>query len=338
MKTSIKNKGNSTIEIEVEVPAEDFKEYIEKSIISFQTEVEAEGFRKGRAPENIVRQKVGEENILNNAAQLAVSDAFSSVTKEHNLETVGQPDVQITKLAEGNPLEFVIKVSTVPEITLPDYKSIAEKVEIKEAKVTNEDVEKALDWLKKNKKGEDGKEPELTDEFAKTIGNFENMEALKKNITEGLKQEKEVGEKQRVRQEILEKIAKETKMDIPKELLENEKKNMLENIKQGVVQTLKMEFTEYLSKIKKTEQELLDSFKDEAEKRVKNYLLLREISKKEEVTPTKEEMDQEMQKVLRQYQTPEEAEKNIDMEQLKEYTELVLKNEKTLELLESYIK
>lgn len=338
MKTSIKNKGNSTIEIEVEVPAEDFKEYIEKSITSFQAEVEAEGFRKGKAPENIVRQKVGEENILNNAAQLAVSDAFSSVTKEHNLETVGQPDVQITKLAEGNPLEFVIKVSTVPEITLPDYKSIAEKVERKEVEVTNEDVEKALDWLKKNKKGEDGKESELTDEFAKTIGNFESMEALKKNITEGLKQEKEVGEKQRIRQEILEKIAKETKMDISKELLENEKKNMLENIKQGVVQTLKMEFTEYLSKIKKSEQELLDSFKDEAEKRVKNYLLLREISKKEEVTPTKEEMDQEMQKVLRQYQTPEEAEKNIDMEQLKEYTELVLKNEKTLELLESYIK
>ena len=112
---------------------------------------------------------------------------------------------------------------------------------------------------------------------------------------------------------------------------------MLENIKRGVSQTLHIEFKDYLEKIKKTEQELLDSFQDEAEKRVKNYLILREISKKENVTPTQEEMDQEMQKILRQYQTPQKAEKNIDLKQLKEYTELVLKNEKTLELLESFV-
>lgn len=338
MKTSLKNKGNSTIEIDVEVAAEDFQKYIEKSAISFQTEVEAEGFRKGKAPLNVVRQKVGEDNILNNAAQLAVSDAFASAVKEHNLETVGQPEIQITKMAEGNPLEFKIKTSTVPEIKLPDYKAIAEKVERKGVELKDEDVEKAMEWLKKSRKGKDGKEQELTDEFAKTIGNFENMEALKKNIKEGLRQEKEVAEKQRLRQEALDNIAKETKIDIPEELLVNEKRNMLENIKQGVSQTLKMEFKDYLLKINKSEQELLDSFSNEAKKRVKNYLILREIAKNENIVPTQEEMEQETQKILRQYKTPREAKKNIDLEQLKEYTELVLKNEKTLELIESFIK
>ena len=149
--------------------------------------------------------------------------------------------------------------------------------------------------LKKDRKGENGQE--LTDEFARTVGKFENLEDLKKNITEGLQQEKEVTERQRIRQEILEKIAKETKMDIPEELLINEKRNILENIKRGVSQTLQIEFKDYLEKIKKTEQELLDSFQDEAEKRVKNYLILREISKKEHVTPTQEEMNEEMQMV-----------------------------------------
>ena len=131
MKTSLKNKGNYVVEIDVAIPAEDFQKYMQKSLISFQAEVEAEGFRKGKAPLDIVRQKVGQGNVLNNAAQLAVADAFLSVVREYNLETIGQPEIQITKLAKDNPLEFKIKTSTIPEIKLPDYKAIAEKVEKK---------------------------------------------------------------------------------------------------------------------------------------------------------------------------------------------------------------
>jgi trigger factor len=179
--------------------------------------------------------------------------------------------------------------------------------------------------------------PELNNEFAKKFGKFEDLKALKNNIKENLGKEKELEQKQKTRNEILEKIAQDCKCEIPEILVENQKDNLLEDLKQKVDQGLKIPFTEYLTQIKKTEKEIKDSFTDTSERRVKNFLALRGIGKKEEIKISKEEIEEETNKTLRNYPDKEEV-KKIDIERLKDYTESAMYNEKVFNKLESFIK
>jgi trigger factor len=360
---------------------------------------------------------------LAQAADLAVKDKYPQAVYKENIEPISSPEVNIIKLAKGNPFEFKVKVSVLPDIVLPDYKMIASKVEKKQVSITDKDVEDALKWTQQSKaifttlgrgakkddfieieyqspqlennkifedkfifgkanvapgfeenleemKKDEQKEfnivfpkehnnkmlagkniafkvkiksvqkmelPELNDEFAKKLGKFEDLKALRNNIKENLGKEKELEQKQKTRNEILEKIAQDCKCEIPEILVENQKDNLLEDLKQKVDQGLKIPFTEYLTQIKKTEKEIKDSFKDPAEKRVKNFLALREIGKKEEIKISKEEIEEETNKTLKNYPDKEEV-KKIDIERLKDYTESAMYNEKVFKKLESFIK
>ena len=180
--------------------------------------------------------------------------------------------------------------------------------------------------------------PEINDQFAKSLGRFDNLTAFKKSIKEGLKIEKENQASQWVRQEILGKVAQNSKMEIPEILIETEKKRILEDIKDLVKNKFKISFPDYLTKIKKTEKELLDTFSLEAKRRVKNFLLLREISKREKIEVLESEIKTEINKFLRSYPGVEKTKKELDPEKLKSYYKEAIRNEKTLAKLESFTK
>jgi len=146
-----------------------------------------------------------------------------------------------------------------------------------------------------------------------------------------LKKEKEIIEKERIRAEILAKIAEESEVILPQVLIESEQKRMLETLKIQVPQMLQISFEDYLKKINQTEQELSDHFLLEAQKRVKNTLVLIAIQKKENINVSEEEIAKDSEKIS-------EINPNLDKNQLRDYTESVLKNEKTLEYLEDFIK
>ncbi len=177
--------------------------------------------------------------------------------------------------------------------------------------------------------------PELTDDFAKSIGEFKNIENLKENVKQGIQQEKEQGEKERRRSEILQQIAEKTKVEIPSILIEKEQKNLINNLKEQVKNRMNLSFEDYLNQIKKTEKEVSDSLLIEAEKRVKQFLILKEITKLEKVEATEEEIKKESDIFLKKYKSTPEAKQDIDEDKLRVYTEEAVKNEKVLQLLES---
>jgi len=288
MNHSIQKLAKSRVEIKFELSAEELQAYMEKAVLRLAESVEIEGFRKGKAPKEMIEKKLGQETILSEASQDCVRESYLKVIKEENLEPLGQPEISVLKLAPGNPFEFKAAVAILPDITIGDYKEIVPKIKKKEVKVTEEEIEK-------------------------------------------LKQEKERLEKEKLRQEILEKIASASKIEIPDVLIESEKGRMLATIKEQVPQMLGIGFEEYLKKINKTEKEMLDSFLPEAERRIKNSLVLREIQKKEKAEITEKELSDEMAQIAKQ--NP-----NLDKNQLKEYTESVIKNEKAFEYLESLLK
>lgn len=338
MKLELKDHKQGTAKFAVEVSAEELNSYRAKAISAIGNELEVEGFRKGKAPVSVVEDKVGERAISAEAAQLAVEDAFRQAVSEHGLKPVSDPEVTVTKLAPGNPMEFKLVIPVMPEVKLPEYAAIAAKIERKKVEVTDKEVEDALSWLATSRTEKDKEPPAVTDEFARSLGAFENLEALKSSIKEGLESEKVTAESQRLRQEVLEKVAEASNMEISSQLVSEEQASMMRNLKEGVKSTLNITFEEYLLKVEKTEDELAKSFQEEAGKRVRNYLVLRAIAEKENIQPTPEEIEEESSKALKQYQNPKEAEKTIDPLRLKEYTELVLRNEKTLAFLESLVK
>lgn len=197
---------------------------------------------------------------------------------------------------------------------------------------------KKLDFTIKVKSVQNRELPEINDEFVKTLGKFENIEELKKNISDGILLEKEESEKQKLRDKILDEISKESKFEIPEILIRREKEAMVENVKHEVSHKFNIPFEQYLKQIGKTEENFISSLEDEAKNRVKKFLILREIGIKEGVEVSDDEIEEEVKNVLKRYPDIKTAEEKIDLGRLREYNKGVIKNEKIFKILEDLTK
>ncbi|MBI2637624.1 MAG: trigger factor, partial [Candidatus Sungbacteria bacterium] len=176
--------------------------------------------------------------------------------------------------------------------------------------------------------------PEPTDEFAKSIGQFSDLAALKKSIAEGIAMEQESKERDRIRMEIVGEIARKTGAELPDLLIERELAKMESELKSGV-ERMGLNFGDYLLNIKKNVEELKKEWQKDAEKRVMSGLILRAIAKIEHIEPTMEEAQTEADRfIMNSGLAPKEL-KKIDKDQLFEYARGVRRNEKVFEFLEN---
>lgn len=141
-KSTVTKLPKSLVEIRVEVPAEEFAAFEQKALAAVTGETEVSGFRKGAAPKELVKNKVGQAKILDRAAMLAIEATFPAAVAQNQLEPLGYPEVSILKLAENNPLEYKAVVAVYPQTNLPDYRQIAAGFEFKEPQVTDEDIKR----------------------------------------------------------------------------------------------------------------------------------------------------------------------------------------------------
>ncbi|MFA4941381.1 MAG: trigger factor [Patescibacteria group bacterium] len=147
MQVTKKNLEKSQIELTVELTAEEFKPYIEKGVKKLSEEMKIEGFRPGKAPFEVLKQKIGEITILEESARIAINKTVETAIKENSDEQiVGQPQVDIIKLAPNNPLIYKITFSVLPEVTLGNYKDF--KIKKEKTETTNEEVDKVIDNLR----------------------------------------------------------------------------------------------------------------------------------------------------------------------------------------------
>ncbi len=157
IKISVKKLPKSEVEIEGELSAEDFESYFPKALAKLGENVEIQGFRKGKAPENVLLANVGEMHVLEEAAEMAMSDSYVKILEENKIDAIGRPEIGIVKLARKNPLGFKIKTAVLPEIKLPDYKKIAVKTaeemtaEDKNLEVTDKEVEDTIMDIRKSR-------------------------------------------------------------------------------------------------------------------------------------------------------------------------------------------
>ncbi len=175
--------------------------------------------------------------------------------------------------------------------------------------------------------------PEINDEFAKSLGSFENLDALKKNLKDGIGRENKhkIVEERRTR--YLDKIVENTEVDLPEVLIHEEIHKMLAEFEQQTM-AMGMNLDQYLSNLKKSKEDLEKDWEPQAEKRVKSALAMREIAKMEEIKVDSKDVEDEINKTLQYYKNVKDFEKNIDMERLYSYTKGVLENEEVFKRLE----
>ncbi|MFA6991945.1 MAG: trigger factor [Candidatus Gracilibacteria bacterium] len=144
MDYKIKKLPKSEVELEITLSAEDLKKHEAKACEEISKDIKVPGFRPGHIPPEIVRQNIGEKYIIARTQELAIQRAYADVALKEKINVVSRPKVKILK---DDPFTFTATVAVMPEIEVPGYKSI--KIKAKEVKVTEKDVEEALNDLKK---------------------------------------------------------------------------------------------------------------------------------------------------------------------------------------------
>lgn len=153
--------------------------------------------------------------------------------------------------------------------------------------------------------------PELTDEWVKSLGRLETVQALREDIKNGLTEEKKIAEINRIRAEAIDKILEKVEFEIPSILLKREEDNLMENLKERVNYEMNIDLPKYLEQIKKTEEEVKKEFEKLALERIRRFLILHQISVDEKITATEEEIKAKLDEALSHY--PEEEKSKIDM-------------------------
>ena len=383
-----KTKDNEA-KLIIEVPAEDFDKAIDEAYEKNKDRFKVDGFRKGKVPREMIEKVYGVGVFYDDAANAVIPEAYAEAAKESGLEIVARPEIQVTKIAAGNPMEFEAIVTLKPEVKLGKYKGV--KVEKVEAEVTDEDVENRLNQDREQNarlvaaddkeiedgdqaiidfegfvddkpfeggKGEDyplvigshsfidtfedqlvGKKvgdevdvnvtfpeqyqaeelagkpalfkvkikeikvkeyPEIDDEFAQEVSEFDTLDEYKEDIRKKLTEAKESEAARETESRIIEAIVKDSKMDIPEKMIDTACDQMVEEFARNM-QMQGIAFEQYLQMTGSTLEQMKEQVKPQAEARVQSSLVLEAIVDAENLEAIDADVDDEILKMSEQY-------------------------------------
>lgn len=346
--TIVKNLEKSQVEITASISFEIWNQYRPKALKELNEKVTIDGFRKGMVPENILVNKVGEQTINEETAELALSRAYVDILIDQKLDAIGQPQVTITKLAKDNPLEFKAVTAIVPEIKLPDYKKLAQEAVKKSSEekieVTDKDVEEAILRVRKSRATHEGHDhskmtpeehekaildslPEFNDEFVRSLGgDFTDIEDFKKKVRLMIGENKKDEAKEKMRLRIADALADKTSVELPNVMIESEL-NRTQTQFEADIERMGVKLEDYLKHSKKSLEDIRKEWRPHAEKKAKLQLILNAISVAEKIKPDQKEIDTEVGHILEHY-------KEADRDRAIVYAETVLTNEKVFQWLE----
>ena len=395
-----KTKNANEVKLEITVEAKKFEEAIKKVYFKSAKYFNIPGFRKGKAPMQIVEKYYGKEIFYEDAFNEVADEALQQAVEENKLEIVSRPDVDVKQIEKGKDLIFEATMQTKPEAELGKYKGI----EIKkiEYNVTDEDIEHELGHMQEHNSRlitiedkpvesgniatidfegfvdgvafeggkaegheleigsntfipgfEDqiigmkideekditvtfpeeyfskelaGKEavfkvkvheikkkelPELDDEFAKDVSEFDTLKELKADIKAKQEKQNEERAKYETHDAVVKALCENVKVEIPNGMVEIEVENMMKDIEQRLsYQGLKME--QYLQMMGKTTEEMKKEYEPQAIEGIKSRLALEAVIKAEKIEATKEEIDEKLKEMEKNYgkENDEEFSKN----------------------------
>jgi trigger factor len=129
----------------VEVPADEVDKEIDRIAREYARKAKVPGFRPGKIPLNIIRQRYGSD-LLQDATQKIIERSWKDAIEEHNLRPLAPPVVKEVDSKPGNPLKFTVTFEVLPNLEAKDYKGVA--LTLPPNEVTDADVDKAIENLR----------------------------------------------------------------------------------------------------------------------------------------------------------------------------------------------
>lgn len=146
MKSAVETLNPTRVRLTVEVPFEELKASLDAAYKKINQQVTVKGFRSGKIPARVIDQRFGRGAVLEEAVNDALPKFYTEAVNEADLNPLGQPEVDITELKDGELLAFTAEVDVRPTLEIPDYSGI--EVTVDPVEVTDEDVEKSVEQLR----------------------------------------------------------------------------------------------------------------------------------------------------------------------------------------------
>ena len=414
-----KTKNANEVKLELTIEATKFDEAIKKVYFKSAKYFNVPGFRKGKAPMQIVEKYYGKEIFYEDAFNELVPEELETALKENNIQAVSRPDIDVTQIAKGQDLIFTAVFQTKPEVKLGKYKGI--EIKKVEYNVTDDDINHELSHMQehnsrlitiddravengdiavidfegfvdgnafeggkaegheleigsntfipgfedqivgmKNDEEKDinvkfpeeyfskelaGKDatfkvklheikkkelPNLDDEFAKDVSEFDTLEELKNSIKEKLEKQNADKAKYETQDAAIKAVCEDIKVDIPSGMIETEIDNMLKDIENRLsYQGLKLE--QYFQMMGKKEEDVRKEYEPQAIEGIKSRLALEAIINAEKIEATDEEVNDKIKEMAKNYGKKEDEFANN--ENIRKYIKQGIESEKAIEFL-----
>jgi trigger factor len=394
MRVQVNHPTTTSVVVTVAGEADDLQPIKQHVLSSLAGQVNIPGFRKGKAPAEVVEKHVDQTAFQNQFLEHAIEDLYPKAMRSEGVRPVTQPELKITKFVPFTTLEFEASAAVLGEVKLPNYKSM--KMERPIVKVTDKDVADVIENLRQRSaekqevdraakkgdeilidfkgtdkngkpvKGADGtdyplvlgsntfipgfednllsakpgetktfgvtfpkdyavkalakakvtfevtvkkvqevKLPEVTDEFAASVGPVKSVRDLKADIKKELQIEKQRQSDVEYESSLVAAITKKAKVDMPPELIDEHTQRLFDELKQNLTyrgQTIK----EFLEERDVSEDDYhTNELRPQAEERVKASIVLAEIADNEGIQVTPEELEIRVQVLKGQYKDPQ---------------------------------
>lgn len=414
-----KTDNKNELKLEFTVEAQKFDETMKKVYFKTVKYFNIPGFRKGKAPMNIIERYYGKEIFYEDTFNEILQEVYDKELRESNITAVSYPDLDVKQIGKGQDLIFTAVVQTKPEVKPGKYKGI--EIKKVEYNVSDEDINHELghmqernsrmvtvddravengditvidfegfvdgkafeggkaegheltigsntfipgfedqiigmkideekdinvkfpeEYFSKELAGKDAtfkvklheikkKElPELDDEFAKDVSEFDTLKELKESIKEKLEKENEQKAKYETEEAAIKAVCDNTEIDIPSGMIETEIDHMEKDMEQRMqYQGLTLDM--YLQMIGKTKEEFRKEYEDQAKDAVKSRLVIEAVANEEKIEADDKEVDEKIKEMAKNYgKTEDELKSN---ESLRNYLKENLKTEKTIEFI-----
>lgn len=146
MKSTVETLSPTRVRLAIEVPFVELEPSLKKAYREIGQQVQVPGFRRGKVPAAVIDQRVGRGTVLNEAVQEAIPQNILAAVREHDLKTLGRPEVEITEFNDGDSLNFTAEVDVRPEITLPDLSTV--EVTVDELQIDDSEIEEQVKNLR----------------------------------------------------------------------------------------------------------------------------------------------------------------------------------------------
>ena len=146
MKTSVDKLSDTRVKLNVSVPFDELGKEIDQAYKAIAQQVNIPGFRRGKAPRQLIDARFGRGPILEQVVNDMLPTRYEQALAENDLNPLGQPDIDVTKIEDNDVVEFTAEIDVRPEIEVPDFSQIS--VTVPELKVDDAAVDAELDTLR----------------------------------------------------------------------------------------------------------------------------------------------------------------------------------------------